>query len=79
MSRILTNLNEGECGYGGEAVQVRIVEGGGRVRRVDVGDPEDGGRGRRGPVGRSEREPVVCPGVHRIRLKASSSFTVSHS
>ena len=72
-----TNLDEGERDDGGEAVEVRVVEGGGRVRRVDVGDPEDGGRGSRRPVGRREREPVVRPGVHRIRLR--SWLTVWHS
>ena len=74
-----TNLDEGERGDGGEAVEVRVVEGGGRVRRVDVGDPEDGGRRSRGPVGRSEREPVVGARVHRVRLQRERFCTTGWS
>ena len=49
------------------------------MRRVDVGDPEDGGRRGGGPVGRSEREPVVGARVHRVRLQRERFCTTGWS
>ncbi len=61
-------FDKSECGDAWQRLDVRVVERAGRVRRVDVGDPEDDSGRLRRPIRRREREAVVRTGVHRISL-----------
>ena len=62
------HLDEGEGGDGGQLRFLRIVERSGRMRRIDVGDPENAAGRRRLPVGGGEGEPVVRSGIQRVGL-----------
>jgi hypothetical protein len=64
-------FDELEPGDGGQLREVWVVEGACGMGWVLVCDAEDDPRGRRGPVGRREREAIVGTSVKRVSLKSS--------